>query len=777
MRSIYGTRSIVPNNYYFTFDKIYKDEKSLNHSDQVLIGRTVLARAEKTVHIKTNNGYIKIAKLDDSGRFIYFEGKCLEKTDDIDLIHSKGNSYNDDGTYIVDGSFVQGTFPIPKGVSENNYKPRKFLLEQYSNKPSLTFSVINNKEAKKYFQDGVTLYDENHQPIQTTLEAIEQNVSGSYRVVSAASVETFQVMTDISTYAAMDNQSITNTTNINHKYKTFFRKGTFTYTLAKETNESIYTYTYDSSVNKMIGTGEPQILSVDSTYLFIKVSTWENKGKWEDASEWYTGYLGALNGTGFNHTNVKFNDASGTYLTLVDAINQLDKVIGSTNLRFGKGDNFVNTPDNGLASGTDANDNRPINIREATLADAIVRHDADIGEIETLTNDDALNNIEFTKESTDTSGTGLDTIGDTKFTAQSLTNMIKILDKIIGIHRNINDSYDNRPVTLQDTETLVENIRHNNANIGKIESINGDNLRFDKDVEPSDDATTGPATIESATDAIKTLDNIIGTLTTVTNLHEVGNNNGGSATDLVNAISILKGYIGTIGNLQGEANGVNQKNLVNAIEALNKIIGDATIIHKEDSENDNTNDIYIDDNGQEPNLVSSINKLDNLIGTIKALHNVNNDNINNIKLSSLAKTINKLDSLIGGLNKLNNNPKNLSEDNDRNNLTTAINKLDHVIGSWSSTGWHQSLENSDLIEGKTFNDMVSYLENVDQWLQKLQEKKVNISTFNTWIELINNLGENMDILDANITTLYEQINNSDNTNSGCSSINLTWGTF
>jgi hypothetical protein len=36
--------------------------------------------------------------------------------------------------------------------------------------------------------------------------------------------------------------------------------------------------------------------------------------------------------------------------------------------------------------------------------------------------------------------------------------MIKILDKIIGTHRNINDSYDNRPITLKDTETLVQNI-------------------------------------------------------------------------------------------------------------------------------------------------------------------------------------------------------------------------------------------------------------------------------------------------------------------------------
>ena len=139
--------------------------------------------------------------------------------------------------------------------------------------------------------------------------------------------------------------------------------------------------------------------------------------------------------------------------------------------------------------------------------------------------------------------------------------MIKILDKIIGIHRDINkNNYNDRPVTLNNQETLVENIRHNSANIGEIESVNendsGKNLRFDNSTDPTYNATKGKAAIESATDAIKTLDNIIGTLTTIIDLDEVGKN-GGSAKDLVSAISILKGYIGTINDLNDEANGVN----------------------------------------------------------------------------------------------------------------------------------------------------------------------------------------------------------------------------
>ena len=79
MRSIYGTRSIIPNNYYFTFDKIYNDESIVKNSfgDTVLIGRTVLAYKERTVWLKTNAGYLKVAKLDNEGRFIYSEGYVL----------------------------------------------------------------------------------------------------------------------------------------------------------------------------------------------------------------------------------------------------------------------------------------------------------------------------------------------------------------------------------------------------------------------------------------------------------------------------------------------------------------------------------------------------------------------------------------------------------------------------------------------------------------------------------------------------------------------------
>ena len=83
---IYGSRTIIPNNYYFTFDKIYENETSVvnGSGDSVLIGRCVLALAEKTVWMKTVNGYLKVAKLDNEARFEYTEGYVLSELDCID---------------------------------------------------------------------------------------------------------------------------------------------------------------------------------------------------------------------------------------------------------------------------------------------------------------------------------------------------------------------------------------------------------------------------------------------------------------------------------------------------------------------------------------------------------------------------------------------------------------------------------------------------------------------------------------------------------------------
>lgn len=689
-----------------------------------------------------------------------------------------------------------------------------FLLQQYSTEAEITEwkefikdQAPDQAAAEEAQRAGAVLYEENENKV--FVPAVELSLSTKvYAIPQKATVTSFQILTHIGDVAAIKEDNVTNSVDkklLEHSNKIFIRRITTTFKLFTKEDTADYTYNYSDKTKKFTATGKSKAESMNSYVDYIKAAT--VSAEWQDLSEKYTGYLGALNATGFNHTKEKYNDASGKYLTLVDAINQLDKVIGSTLTRFESKASVADAEDENKQSNL-AGDKRPINIREAALADAIVRHDADIGQIETLATN--LNNIDFTNANSDTSENSL---GNIKFTAQSLTNMIKILDKIIGAHRNINDSYDDRPITLKDTETLVQNIQHNNADIGNIESVDGDNLKFDKNVAPSDDATTGKATIESATDAIKALDNIIGTLTIITNLDEVGNNNKlgrDNATDLVNAISILKGYIGTINDLNDEVNGVDQNNLVDAIEALNKIIGDTAGIHDIDNGNDknniddtinpnlvlsinkldnligslskihavdSTNEINRQNNIRNKDIVLTINKLDSLIGAIQALHNINDNDRNNIRSNSLTETINKLDNLIGGLNKLNNTPNNLSEQNDRKNLTTAINKLDHIIGLWSSEGWHQSLKGSDSIDESSFNDIVLYLRNVDQWLQKLQESKVNIGTFNTWIELINNLGENMDILDANITTLYEWINNSDNTNSGCNSINLTWGTF
>ena len=113
MRNIYGNRSIIPNNYYFTFDKIYPNENTIktNTSDGVFIGRTVLAEEESTVWLKTVKGYIKVAKLDNTGRFSYLEGKYLDNNYNIDDLKSNGNTYHGNGTYLVKYSSDTGNQP------------------------------------------------------------------------------------------------------------------------------------------------------------------------------------------------------------------------------------------------------------------------------------------------------------------------------------------------------------------------------------------------------------------------------------------------------------------------------------------------------------------------------------------------------------------------------------------------------------------------------------------------------------------------------------------
>ena len=350
MRNLYGNRSIIPNNYYFTFDKIYENEGQVNtaRNDGILIGRAVLAYAEHTVWLKTNLGYIKVAKLDNEGRFAYLEGKVLTEEDNIDLIHSNGNSYNDDGIYIINKNdyaktqlteedivyhIPQGTYPNIMGSDKyatyngNNViddnSQRTFLLEQYSN--IVTAQKNDNDSGIKYWESvtwqqaqdiisDTTLYKETDLAAKKYVNTTELSTEklATYYYPIKFDVETYQIMTDISIDDQKDNKAIDTSiqAKLSHNNKIFIRKCTFTYDIATETEEATYQYTFDSGNLKMIGTGVATLVN-ETTNTIFKKSIKGNWSNWEDTSEQYTGYLGALNGTGFNHVNTKFVGKDG----------------------------------------------------------------------------------------------------------------------------------------------------------------------------------------------------------------------------------------------------------------------------------------------------------------------------------------------------------------------------------------------------------------------------------------------------------------------------------
>lgn len=723
MRNIYGTRSIIPNNYYFTFDKIYANENDVkNHnSDNILIGRTVLAYTEHTVWLKTNNGYIKVAKLDNEGRFIYGEGYVLEDNDDINNLYSKGNTYNDDGVYIVDTTNdIKGDFPKPKGTitayedgtTTSTYKDNStFLLYQYSETPKESYEqltitdengvVINQDNAIKASKVGKILYEksenDNKQPIYKPLVALSIDSQTVYYAVKEISVPTYQILIDITGKTRISNsEKIEDDLNLANKI--FFRKVTTKYNQGLAEGDRIYTY--DETIKKCIATGakvKPDQTTINKYKKIIDTegeepTTWSS---WYDISDQYTGYLGALNGTGFNHTNKKYDDkkASGDYLTLVDAINQLDKVIGSTNQRFNKiNPTQVSTNDDGNDV-SNIDDNRPVKITEDSLADTIVRHDADIGQLP-LSNSEAFSNMTVVQENTYTPE---DTVNKAK--VRSIIDMITVLDKIIGDYREIDDNNNDsiRPTHgLDFGKNLVDNIKHISVDIGNIENLtNLNNINF------TNDEKIKPIDIHSAADAIKLLDSAIGRISGLENdTNKINKNN------LVESLNQLNSLIGLINNLSG-TNGINKNNLVETLNQLNTKVGDVNTILG------GANSIVDGEISKNANLAYGLKTLNDIIGNI---------------------------SLI------------LTKEKNDETLIDVVKRLLNNIGDWSP-----------IIN--EYPDIFSYLTYVNETLNN----KVNKKDYQNYVDIINQLAENMDILDMNVTNLISQ--------GGTGGTNLYWGSF
>ena len=166
------------------------------------------------------------------------------------------------------------------------------------------------------------------------------------------------------------------------------------------------------------------------------------------------------------------------------------------------------------------------------------------------------------------------------------------------------------------------------------------------------------------------------------------------------------------------------------------------------------------------------------------------NNINNLKKDNIVEVINAINLLLGNLQDFSTN-ENLSNKTD---LVNAILKLSTIIGAWGTGSTYQwtAVPAFDRIKDfntKNYTNIIEYLNEVDKWLRQLQETKVTTATFDNWINLINNLAENMDILDANVNMIIDKVDlgNTGSTtgptlpgNTGGSSNNntsLTWGSF
>lgn len=881
MRNLYGNRSIIPNNYYFTFDKIYENEEQVNtaRNDGILIGRAVLAYAEHTVWLKTNLGYIKVAKLDNEGRFAYLEGKVLTEEDNIDLIHSNGNSYNDDGIYIINKNdyaktqlteedivyhIPQGTYPNIMGSDKyatyngNNViddnSQRTFLLEQYSN--IVTAQKNDNDSGIKYWESvtwqqaqdiisGTTLYKEPDlaakKYVNTTELSTEKLTTYYYPI--KFDIETYQIMTDISIDDQKDNKAIDTSiqAKLNHNNKIFIRKCTFTYDIATETEEATYQYTFDSGNLKMIGTGVATLVNETTNTIFKKNIKEEGWSNWEDISEQYTGYLGALNGTGFNHVNTKFEDndvdsGQGNYLTLVDAINQLDRVIGSTNKRFQRGNitpviTKGNSPDEGLVTSEDdetiaiekdkygaafPDDTRQIQLRADNLANAIVRLALNIGQFEDINsqyNNESLNNMTFSSDYNDKTVTKT-TSDDSKPNINSLTDAIKIIDQMVGDYTKIDNNLGNRPVHGENGDTgdgtgqpISETLQHILADLGIIETFTGqNNFNYSADEDEADVTTDEDGSIYSVVSAIKQLNNMIGDYSTIDkNLNnrpvhieggpisetiqhlqaDTGEIENFTSTNTKNfyfantstepkltttdkaQVSSIEKILKVLDTIIGQYNTIDEKSYDDRPNILNfdNVTNNLKYLAANTGEIDNNdykgkNFVYNNSaavniepatgsnasswQGSIESLTDVIKLLDNIIGSFNTRENSTNQlqQYNNI-----ISIINLLSTSLG-------NVKNLSKENDinKNNLVEAINTLNTLIGNLAN---FKDEEGNQIIDPSSGESLISYIYEMTDWYEKLRR-------------MVNNLGENLDILDLNVTNLM---------NSGGTNVNLEWGSF
>lgn len=852
MTGLYGNRSIIPNNYYFTFDYIYKDESKAHENeskDGILIGRCVLAKAESTVLLKTVGGYIRVAKLDNEGRFALSEGYSLTELDDIDLLTGCGLTPNGDGLYVVNFDIVSkaittdgtigdaysfketgqsndevnekqtghGHWPHVRGQVDKEYLTgRTFLLRQTSSiQPVLKDDGTENNnvtltqmKTADQLSSGVTYYYSKDGTTYTPKVLSKKDISelsssaiGNYYVASTRTVKLYQTLTDITRDDIKDIN--TTRTNLNHKNKTFYRSIDAVFVSADDNyikdNKQIGNISYFKLNDK--GQFESETSKTDTTQLYVIKNIYNNDGSyyndqegwsdWYDITEAYTGYIGDLNPTtegnrakgtstklicckisttdesGNSTTSIdnynkynKYYDSSGNSETpteaeyyknpekyyiktnskrdnlsddsnLVEAINSLDEILGSSSRMKASG--TVNVVRAGSLDSELDSDSRTYNIPEGNIMDALVHHDADIGQIEgvstSLTNEeyDTYNvNFSYTDSATNT---GKEATG--RATINSLTDFARKLDSALGPQARLGrsstvnasskgntvtgagaDGGDVRNYFVGETNAIDALVKLT-ADSGMLSNIDNDNLIFTNTENSSTNMVTGiKANIVSLSDAIQHMNkNIIG--------------------------KVADGFTPTNNNV------VNGKTLMENFNDLNSAIGDITKI-LEDSDKQlgeqGTSGSLNDKN--KTSLSKKLNYLlENLIG-YRSGYTLDYNGV--LSSNSLVTNLNNLNSKIGNLSSIGGN--NFDETKD---LATNLQNLNKLLGNLNQ----QYTGVSKLNTNTTVISAINYI--VESLIGEMKDKTGKNGLQPT-------LQEQIDTCEENINTLSENLNMTDN---------------
>ena len=405
--------------------------------------------------------------------------------------------------------------------------------------------------------------------------------------------------------------------------------------------------------------------------------------------------------------------------SLTDAIKIIDQMVGNYNKID---DDLGNRPVHGKNGDTGDGTGQPIS---ETLQHIL----ADLGIIENFT---GQNNFNYNADQEETNVTT-----NEDGSIYSVVSAIKQLNNMIGEYYTIDKNLNNRPVHIKGGP-ISETIQHLQADTGQIENFTSDktkNFYFaDTNSEPNL-TTTNKAQVSSIEKILKVLDTIIGQYNTI---DEENYDSRPNILDFDNITNNLKHLAVNTGEIDNS--GYTGKNFVyNKLTEVNIEPATATELAT-----DTELAAAVNWQGSIESLTDVIKLLDNIIGSFNTRENSTNQLL---RYDNIIDIINLLSNSLGNINSL-------SKENNINkvNLVEAINTLNKLIGNLAN---FTDKEGNQIVDPSSGESLISYLYEMTDWYEKLRR-------------MVNNLGENLDILDLNVTNLM---------NSGGSNVNLEWGSF